>query len=128
MALPPLTCPSAAGARAEAPKGRRDEFVEPYFKGAEPDEVVVVLKAREPARIKIAILRFVRVIWMTLGPSDQSTSTVWPKLRARKMGGTQILRAPRRGVAAQRVAFVSPGVIGSIGEKRGRRPWTSSSC
>ena len=32
----------------EAPKGRRDEFVEPYFKGAKPDEVVVVLKAREP--------------------------------------------------------------------------------
>jgi hypothetical protein len=39
----------------EAPKGRRDEFVEPYFMGAEPDEVVVVLKAREPARILIAI-------------------------------------------------------------------------
>ena len=39
----------------EAPKGRRDELVEPYFKGAEPDEVVVVLKAREPARIMIAI-------------------------------------------------------------------------
>ena len=39
----------------EAPKGRRDEFVEPYFRGAEPDEVVVVLKAREPARILIAI-------------------------------------------------------------------------
>ena len=39
----------------EAPKGRRDEFVEPYFKGAEPDQAVVVLKAREPARIMIAI-------------------------------------------------------------------------
>jgi hypothetical protein len=39
----------------DAPKGRRDEFVEPYFKGAEPDQVVVVLKAREPARIMIAI-------------------------------------------------------------------------
>ena len=39
----------------EAPKGRRDEFVEPYFRGAEPNEVVVVLKAREPARILIAI-------------------------------------------------------------------------
>src|SRR5271155_3443077 len=39
----------------EAPKGRRDEFIEPYFKGAKPDEVVVVLKAREPARIMIAI-------------------------------------------------------------------------
>ena len=39
----------------EAPKGRRDEFIEPYFKGAEPDEVVAVLKAREPARIMIAI-------------------------------------------------------------------------
>lgn len=39
----------------EAPKGRRDEFVEPYFKGAKPDEAVAVLKAREPARIMIAI-------------------------------------------------------------------------
>jgi hypothetical protein len=27
----------------EAPKGRRDEFVEPYFKGAKPDRVVVIL-------------------------------------------------------------------------------------
>jgi hypothetical protein len=39
----------------EAPKGGRDEFVESYFKGAEPDEVVAVLKAHEPARIMIAI-------------------------------------------------------------------------
>jgi hypothetical protein len=39
----------------EAPKGRRDDFVDPYFKGAKPDAVVVVLKAREPARIMIAI-------------------------------------------------------------------------
>jgi len=39
----------------EAPQGRRDEFVEPYFRGAKPDEPVVVLKAREPARIMIAI-------------------------------------------------------------------------
>ena len=39
----------------EAPKGRRDEFVEPHFKGAKPDQVVVILKAREPARIMTAI-------------------------------------------------------------------------
>lgn len=39
----------------EAPKGRRDEFVEPYFRQAQPDQVVVILKAREPARILIAI-------------------------------------------------------------------------
>ena len=37
----------------EAPRGRRDEFVEPYFRGAKPDQVVVVLKAREPARMKL---------------------------------------------------------------------------
>src|SRR5215813_5697436 len=30
------------------PKGRRDDFVEPHFKGARPDQVVVILKAREP--------------------------------------------------------------------------------
>jgi hypothetical protein len=39
----------------EAPRGRRDEFVEPYFRGATPDQVVVILKAREPARIMTAI-------------------------------------------------------------------------
>jgi hypothetical protein len=35
----------------EAPKGRRDEFVDPCCKRAKPDQVVVILKAREPARI-----------------------------------------------------------------------------
>jgi len=39
----------------EAPTGRRDEFVQPYFRHAQPDEVVVILKAREPARIMLAI-------------------------------------------------------------------------
>ena len=39
----------------EAPKGRRDEFVDPYFERAKPDAVVVIVKAREPARIMTAI-------------------------------------------------------------------------
>ena len=39
----------------EAPAGRRDEFVTPYFRRAKPDQVVVILRAREPARIMIAI-------------------------------------------------------------------------
>ncbi len=39
----------------EAPRGRRDEFVEPYFRRAKSDQVVVILKAREPARIMLAI-------------------------------------------------------------------------
>ena len=39
----------------EAPAGRRDEFVEPYFKRAQADQVVAILKAREPARIMTAI-------------------------------------------------------------------------
>ena len=39
----------------DAPPGRRDEFVAPYFQRAQPDEVVVILRAREPARILIAI-------------------------------------------------------------------------
>ena len=34
---------------------RRDEFVARYFRRAEVDQVVVILKAREPARILIAI-------------------------------------------------------------------------
>ena len=40
---------------AEAPKGRRDDFVDPYFKGAGSDAVVVILKGREPARIMTAV-------------------------------------------------------------------------
>jgi len=34
---------------------RRDIFVKPYFQRAQPDQVVVILKAREPAGILIAI-------------------------------------------------------------------------
>ena len=37
------------------PDGRRDEFVDRFFRRAKPDEVVVILKAREPARIMTAI-------------------------------------------------------------------------
>jgi hypothetical protein len=39
----------------DAPEGRRDDFVDPYFKHANKDDVVVILKAREPARIMVAI-------------------------------------------------------------------------
>jgi hypothetical protein len=37
------------------PKGRRDEFVEPYFQKAQPDQVVVIIQAREPAGIMTAV-------------------------------------------------------------------------
>jgi hypothetical protein len=44
----------------DAPEGdddesRRNKFVEPYFQDANPNQVVAILKAREPARILIAI-------------------------------------------------------------------------
>ncbi len=39
----------------DAPEGRRDDFVQQYFKAAKPDQVVCILKAREPARILAAI-------------------------------------------------------------------------
>jgi hypothetical protein len=38
-----------------APEGRRDDFVAPYFRGAQPDQIVAILKAREPARILVSI-------------------------------------------------------------------------
>lgn len=38
----------------EAPPGRRDEFVDAYFRRAKPDQIVVILKGREPARILVA--------------------------------------------------------------------------
>jgi hypothetical protein len=39
----------------DAPEGRRDDFVQQYFVSAKPDQVVCILKAREPARIMTAI-------------------------------------------------------------------------
>lgn len=39
----------------DAPTGRRDDFVDRYFRRPQPDQVVVILKAREPARILTAI-------------------------------------------------------------------------
>jgi hypothetical protein len=38
----------------EAPEGRRDDFLDPYFKRVKANEVVAILRAREPARILIA--------------------------------------------------------------------------
>jgi hypothetical protein len=38
----------------EAPNGRRDDFIDPYFKRAKPDQVVAILRAREPGRILVA--------------------------------------------------------------------------
>jgi hypothetical protein len=37
------------------PKGRRDDFVKPYFRNAQPDQVVVIIKAPEPAGFMTAI-------------------------------------------------------------------------
>jgi hypothetical protein len=39
----------------DAPEERRDDFVEPYFRKAKPDQIVAIVKAREPARIMTAI-------------------------------------------------------------------------
>src|SRR5437016_14125838 len=40
----------------EAPEeGRRDDFVHQYLRGCPSDRVAVILKAREPARIRVAI-------------------------------------------------------------------------
>lgn len=39
----------------EPPAGRRDDFVDRYFRRPHPDQVVGILKAREPARILTAI-------------------------------------------------------------------------
>jgi len=38
----------------EAPESRRDKFLDPYFVKAEPDQVVAIVRAREPGRILIA--------------------------------------------------------------------------
>ena len=39
----------------EAPEDRRDKFLDPYFRRAHPNQIVAIVKAREPARIMIAI-------------------------------------------------------------------------
>jgi hypothetical protein len=38
----------------EPPDGRRDDFIDSYFKQAKPDQIVAILRAREPGRILIA--------------------------------------------------------------------------
>lgn len=38
----------------EAPEGRRDDFIDPLFRRAKPDQVVAILRAREPGRILVA--------------------------------------------------------------------------
>jgi hypothetical protein len=38
----------------EAPESRRDKFLDPYFQRAQANEIVLIWKAREPARILIA--------------------------------------------------------------------------
>ena len=50
----------------DAPDGRRDEFVQRYFKAVKPDQVVCILKAREPARIMCAI-----------GSKKEKTGGIW---------------------------------------------------
>ncbi len=39
----------------DAPDGRRDDFMDTYFTDAHPDQVVAIIKAREPARILVSI-------------------------------------------------------------------------
>src|SRR5437762_1451678 len=39
----------------EAPEDRRDKFLDPYFRKPKPNQVVAIVKGREPARIMIAI-------------------------------------------------------------------------
>ena len=39
----------------EAPEERRDKCLDPYFRNAKPNQVVAIVKGREPARILIAI-------------------------------------------------------------------------
>jgi hypothetical protein len=38
----------------EAPANRRDKFLDPYFNKAKPDQVVAIVRAREPGRILVA--------------------------------------------------------------------------
>ena len=38
----------------EAPESRRDRFLDPFFQKAKPNQVVAIIKGREPARIMIA--------------------------------------------------------------------------
>lgn len=39
----------------ENPEDRRDKFMEPYFASAQPDQIVGIIKAREPGRIMTAV-------------------------------------------------------------------------
>ena len=61
----------------EAPaEARRDKFVDPYFRRAELDQIVVILKAREPARYLVATGKDDRCIWSTNGNGRTSTASI----------------------------------------------------
>jgi hypothetical protein len=48
----------------EAPEDRRDKFLDPYFRKAKPNQVVAIVKGREPARITIACV----LTWCAAAP------------------------------------------------------------
>jgi hypothetical protein len=48
-------CPEMSVKIVDDPKGRHDDLVKPYFENAQPDQVLVIIKAREPAGYMVAI-------------------------------------------------------------------------
>jgi hypothetical protein len=70
----------------EAPEGRRDEFVDAYFKTAKPDQVVCIIKAREPARILTATGRKAENRWhlelkqRSSSTTFTSTTAIWGRM------------------------------------------------
>jgi hypothetical protein len=97
----------------DAPAGRRDDFVAPYFKQAKTDQVLVILKAREPARIMTAIGQAAR--WHLQLPGAGSCSTAftcaigtgaaWCLLICRSMESSQSAPLAGHKMRAQGIDF-----------------------
>jgi hypothetical protein len=66
----------------DAPKGRRDDFVDPYFKQAKT-EVVVILKAREPVRIPSGAASILRPTLLLPAPAGRPREFVASQTKTR---------------------------------------------
>ena len=60
----------------EAPEERRDKCLDPYFRNAKPNQVVAIVKGREPARILIAIGNKRRTAGISKSPSAGSCNII----------------------------------------------------
>src|SRR5260370_6399130 len=81
----------------EAPKGRRDDFMDPYFKRAKPDEVVAILRESSSCHHSILIRRGVDRCNSGSGPASARSRTFATRTVAnRSLASVPVVYGPDR--------------------------------